>query len=118
MFVTTNKPNLVLEYDQSEAWLLYFLFAYIERPPTDDTFEGFEAAHDRAVDRFADPDSLVEFLIASHTDNKRSYKLAQSQAKRWRRFRERYEHKTKQEILDAISFFLRLGVIRIEAVAA
>ena len=109
MLAVERDGSVTLMVDTTNAWMLYYLFAYLERPPTDDTIEEFEMAHDRATGDFADPDQLVEYLIYNvqwvgprPVRDQPGYIRHQ---KRWQRFRDRYGHKTKQELLDVICFF-------------
>jgi hypothetical protein len=104
MFIFDKNGRMNLEFEASEAWMLYFLFAYLDAPPTDETLELFEAAHDRAMDSFSDPNLMLEHLLAKAKSAERADYVALQ--RRWHRFRERYADKSKQELLDVIAFFL------------
>ncbi len=111
MFVSDSDGGIYLEYDVKQEWLLYYLFAHLEAPPSDDDFEGFEAAHDRAMGRFKDPDALVEHLVTwavIRPTTPAEQKRQKAVQRRWKRFKEHHQDKTQREILEVISFFLRM----------
>jgi len=102
---TFSQARLAFAFDYPQPWVLYFLFAYLENPPTDETFEMFESAADRAADRFADPDAMVQYKIANANSLRQAKRLQKMQA-RWQWFRKRYGHKRNDELLGVIAFFL------------
>jgi hypothetical protein len=99
MFVIDKRSRLCFSFDYPQPWVLYFLFSYLECPPTDDSFENFENAADRASGEFSDPDQLVQWL-SDHG------KCGKEMPIRWSHFRQRYGHKSKSALLEVIAFFL------------
>ncbi len=105
MFCFDKSGRMYLYGQQPKEWLLYFLFAYLHHPPTDETFEHFENAHDRAVRGYRDPDQLIEHLRKLDLSKAGAAK-ADLNMKKWKRFLERHQNKTEKEILQVIAFFM------------